>query len=86
MARQITVEIPLLVGSNGKWCANGYTSTEKDGADWGFMVDSLEGDDGKYPSVERRYVVRATVLVPDDVPDLVVGVTELAAAEDETVA
>lgn len=73
MAKTITVEIPLLVGSNGKWCANGYSSTEQNGADWGFMADSLQNDDMTFPSVERRYVVLATVLVPDDVPEIVTG-------------
>lgn len=76
MAKTITVEIPLLVGSNGKWCANGYTSTSKDGADWGFMADSLLDDDDKYPAAERRYIVRATVIVPDEEPEVVAGTLE----------
>lgn len=74
--RTVDVEIPVLVGSNGKWAANGYTSTKDDGADWGVMADSLEGDDGKYPNAERRYVVRATLIVPDDEPETVQGTIE----------
>lgn len=72
MSKTVTIEIPLLVGSNGKWCASGYSSTAKDGADWSFMSDCL-GDD---PSVERRYMVRATVTVPDDAPEVVAGTVE----------
>ena len=76
MPRTITVEIPVLVGSNGQWCANGYTSTEKDGADWGFMQESLMDADDKYPGAERRYIVRATLLVPDEEPEVVAGTLE----------
>lgn len=76
MPKTITVEIPLIVGSNGMWCANGYNANAKDGVDWGFMADNLEGNDGKYPAAERRYVVRATVLVPDEEPEIVAGTLE----------
>lgn len=75
----LVIEIPVIVGSNGKWCANGYTATAKDGADWGFMADALEGDDGNYPNTEKRYVVRATVFVPDETPEVVTGATLEAA-------
>ena len=76
MAKTITVEIPLIVGSNGKWCANGYTSTAEDGGDWSFMEESLQDEDGNFPAAQRRYVVRATVLVPDDAPEIVAGTLE----------
>lgn len=76
MPKTITVEIPVLVGSNGKWCANGYNKAAEQGIDWGLMADALEGDDRKYPSAERRYVVRATLLVPDEDPEVVDGTLE----------
>lgn len=76
MARTITIEIPVLVGSNGKWCANGYSKMAEHGVDWGLLADALEGDDGKYPGAEKRYVVRVTVLLPDEEPEVVTGTLE----------
>lgn len=71
MPRKIEIAIPVLVGSNGKWSAYGYDSA-KDPArdvDWGLLADNLEGEtpDGEpiFPAVERRYIVRAVVEVPD---------------------
>jgi hypothetical protein len=74
MAKEITINIPLIVGSNGKWCANGYTSTEKDGVDWAFMADNLEDESGNYPAAERRYMVTTVVVVPDEEPEVAIGV------------
>lgn len=73
MGRTVQIKIPVIVGSNGKWCANGYDSLKdpsKD-ADWGFMADSLDSStpadkDPVWPAVERRYIVVATVEIPDE--------------------
>lgn len=69
MSRKLTIKIPVIVGSNGKWCANGV-----DGCldpDWGFMAENLDGSlpsdkEPKWPAVERRYMVTATIEVPDE--------------------
>jgi hypothetical protein len=61
------------VGSNGKWYASGWNNSIAEGPDWGFMADSLEGDDGTYPLIDRHYIVTATVTVPDPAPELVAG-------------
>ena len=74
--KTVTVEIPVLVGSNGKWCASGWNTAVEQGPDWGFMFDSLESDDGSFPATERRYVVRATLIVPDEAPEVVEGTLE----------
>lgn len=71
--KRIEIAIPVIVGSNGKWCANGFDSVKdpaKD-ADWGFMADSLDSSgpndrEPVWPSAERRYIIRAFVEVPDE--------------------
>lgn len=71
--RSIQIEIPVIVGSNGRWYASGYPTKPGDTPDWGFMADSLQDDDGKYPAVEQRFIVTAIVRVPDEAPEVVVG-------------
>ncbi len=76
--KRIEITIPVLVGSNGKWCANGYDSMKNpaEDADWGFMADALDSSapnqlQSEFPAVERRYLVRAVVVVPDAEPSSV---------------
>ena len=78
--KTMTIEIPVVVGSNGEWCANGYTSTKEDGPDWAFMVENLQGDDGKYPATHKHFIVRATVFVPDEEPEVVTGAASESSA------
>ena len=70
MGKMIEIKIPVLVGSNGKWCANGYDTVKN--PDWGFMADTLDSagvdEPPKWPAAERRHIVTATVEVPDDAP------------------
>lgn len=81
MPKPITIEIPVVVGSNGKWSAMGHdglADPRKD-ADWGFMAENLDSSsprdkDPIWPAAEARFIVRATVYVPDDEPAAVVGV------------
>lgn len=80
MPKAITIEIPVVVGSNGKWTAYGHDGLRdpsKD-ADWGFMAENLDSSkpsdkDPIWPDAEARFVVRATVFVPDDEPAVVAG-------------
>ncbi len=59
MARTMTIEIPVLMGSNGKWMSNG------EDPDWGLLADCIM-DGGNDPSQSRKYVVRVTLEVPPD--------------------
>jgi hypothetical protein len=80
VSKAIEIEIPVIVGSNGKWTAYGHDSLRnpaKD-ADWGFMAENLDSStptdkDPIWPNAEARFVVRATVFIPDDEPAIVAG-------------
>ena len=65
MPKQIEINIPVLVGSNGKWNTMGPEP------DWGIMADCIM-DGNEDPKQVRKYMVRATVTVPDDF-EIVVG-------------
>ena len=78
--KPLTIEIPVIVGSNGKWIAHGYDCMRDpdEDVDWGFMSEHLDSSgpndkDPIWPAAEKRFVVRATVYVPDDTPDVVSG-------------
>jgi hypothetical protein len=76
--KKIEIAIPVIVGSNGKWCTLG----DHDGLhDWSFMSGALYDLDepDSLPLNERRYIVRAIVEIPDEV------VTELVATSVEEV-
>ena len=60
MPKTLTIEIPLLVGSNGKW------STMGPDEDWGLMADCIM-DGSEDPEQSRRYKVRVTVDLPETV-------------------
>lgn len=83
MPRKIEIAIPVLVGSNGKWSAYGYDSAKNPAKDidWGMLADNLDdaphdAKEPSWPAVERRYIVRATVEVPDEIDDVEAAVVE----------
>ena len=83
MPKPLTIEIPVVVGSNGKWHASGYDAMRdpRKDADWGMMSESLDSSspsdkDPIWPNAEKRFIVRATVFVPDDDAEVVAGATE----------
>lgn len=61
--RTITIRIPLLVGSNGKWAAQGSYSTEND-PDWDFMSEIADYE--KPIPNETRCWVTVEVTLPED--------------------
>lgn len=65
MARTVTINIPILIGSNGKWMSNGPDP------DWGLLADCIIDDD-KDPAQSKRYIVRVAVPVPTDA-DVLIG-------------
>ena len=72
MGKMIEVQIPLVVGSNGKWSAYGYDSIADpiNDSDWGLMSENLddsgpEDRDPVWPDAEHRFIIRARVEVPD---------------------
>lgn len=52
-----TIEIPVLIGSDGTWMSNGPDP------DWGLLADCIMTD-GKDPPQSRKYTVRVTLELP----------------------
>lgn len=80
MPKKIKIRIPVLVGSNGKWYANGYDALKSpsEDADWGFMSDNLDSSpvgarESIWPAAEARFIVEAEVEIPDETPTSVIA-------------
>lgn len=69
MPRTMTINIPILIGSNGKWMTNGPDP------DWGLLADCIMDDD-KDPKQSKRYFVRVKIPVPTEADYLVGEVVE----------
>lgn len=63
MAKTIKVRIPAVVSPDGKWCAYGYPSAQKD-PDWS-MVEEV-ADNGDFESTYQRMWITAELPIPDD--------------------
>lgn len=71
MTRTMTIDIPLLIGSNGKWCTMGPDP------DWGLLADSIM-DGRKDPAQSKRYMVRVKIPVPTEADYLIGEAVETA--------
>jgi hypothetical protein len=69
MTRTITIDIPVLIGSNGRWMSSGPDP------DWGLLADCIMDDD-KDPAQSKRYIVRVKVPVPTEADYLMGEVVE----------
>lgn len=81
MPKAIAIKIPVVVGSNGKWSAYGHDALNNpsEDADWGFMAENLDSSkptdkEPIWPAAESRFIITATVFVPDEEPEVVTGV------------
>lgn len=75
MSKTMEIKIPLLIGSNGKWCAYGHGQAGQphDCDDWGMLADNLmdwPGEDNGNPTdpeTSSKHYVTTTVEIPDGV-------------------